>query len=297
MEASEMPRDLCRAGDAIVFNDVSFSYSNGFALSELSFTIRSGELALIMGPNGSGKTTVLKLMAGILKPSSGDVYLCGINTKRVKLSEVAKYVGYVPQNPWMAFFNNTVFNEIAYVARNIGLSKEEYEARVLEVSTWLNIAHLLQRSPHSLSEGEARRVSIAAAVTHDPSIVLLDEPTAGLDYLNKVDYVNIVQKAVLRRGRTVVMSSHDIDLLTLFPEAKVILLNNGRLSFNGYIRDLLSRAHLLLSNKLLPPAAIALSTYLNELLGIGAEGREASVEELIERTVLRKDVIGELICS
>ncbi|MEM1750456.1 MAG: ABC transporter ATP-binding protein [Desulfurococcaceae archaeon] len=291
-----MPRDLCKAGDAVVFKEVSFSYSNGFTLSDISFTIRSGELALIMGPNGSGKTTVLKLMAGMLKPLSGDVYLCGINTKRVKLSELARYVGYVPQNPWMAFFNNTVFNEITYVAKNTGLSKEEYEARVLEVSTWLNIAHLLQRSPYSLSEGEARRVSIAAAIIHDPSIVLLDEPTAGLDYLNKVDYVNIIQRVVLRRGRTVVMSSHDIDLLTMFPEAKVILLNNGRLSFNGYTRDLLSKAHLLFSNNLLLPAPIALSAYLNELLDIGVEGREASVEELIEKTVLRKDAIGELIC-
>ncbi len=290
-----MPRDLCRAEEAVVFKDVSFSYSNGFTLMDVSFTIRSGELALIMGPNGSGKTTVLKLMAGMLKPLSGDIYLCGIDTRRIKLSEAARYVGYVPQNPWMAFFNNTVFNEITYVARNTGLSKEEYEARALEVSSWLNIAHLLQRSPYSLSEGEARRVSIAAAIIHDPSVVLLDEPTAGLDYLNKIDYVNIVQKLVLRRGHTVIMSSHDVDLLTLFPEAKVILLNNGRLSFNGYIRDLLSRAHLLLSNNLLLPAPIALSTYLNELLGVG-EGSGASVEELVERTVLRKDVIGELIC-
>ncbi len=291
-----MPRDLCEAGDAVVFKEVSFSYSNGFALRDISFTIRSGELALIMGPNGSGKTTVLKLMAGMLKPLRGDIYLCGVNIRQVKLSEVAKHVGYVPQNPWMAFFNNTVFNEIAYVARNIGLSREEYEARVLEVSTWLNIAHLLQRSPYSLSEGEARRVAIAAAIVHDPSVVLLDEPIAGLDYLNKIDYVNVVRRVVLRRGRTVVMSSHDVDLLTMFPDAKVILLNNGRLSFSGRTRDLLSRAHLLLSNNLLPPASIALSTYLNELLGIGEGCGGASVEELVERTVLRKDVIGELIC-
>lgn len=183
--------------------DVKFGYEENKKLFDgLSVTVKSGQLLLVQGPNGSGKSTLLKLIVGLLRPQSGLILLNKVPVKNVDRNKI----GYVMQRAEDEFFCETVFDEVAFSARNFQL--DNVTERVKKAIHAVGLTdEVLDKSPFQLSEGEARRVSIACALVHEPWLLLLDEPLVGLDKVGK-DILRRILKGQKRSGRIVVVTSH-----------------------------------------------------------------------------------------
>lgn len=279
-------RDSCRHGAVLKAEDVWFRYEDRYVLRNVSLDIDQGEIVIVMGPNGAGKSTLLKIFSGILRPEKGDVYVCGYNTKNVSEGFLAKFIGYIHQNPWFHIFNPKVIDEITFTARNLGMDIQHIEKNVLDIATRLDIVDLLDRSPFTLSEGEVRRVVIASALVHNPAALLLDEPTAGLDYILKKNFIDMIKRINNHYRTTVVISTHDLDLLTLIPNSRLIVLANGEIIYDGSVREAIEFAEDLYRYGLGVPAEIELS----KRLGIDFEELQTFVDILLYMDKLR-DVI------
>lgn len=217
----------CRdKGIAISVQGLWHVYDNGVAaLKDVNLDICRGDFVAIVGGNGSGKTTLIKHFNGLLKPTKGKVYVLGKDTSKYSVAELAKYVGIVFQNPLHYFFRDNVYDEVMFTAKSMNIKNAE--ERVGEILKKLGLLHLVDRSPYEISAGEQRRVAIASVLVYNPEIIVLDEPTAGIDFKLKLDLLSILVD-VWRSGRTVVLTTHDIEFLAYAPVQKVIVLDRGR---------------------------------------------------------------------
>ena len=199
----------------IEFRNVSFRYPSGDApaFTRLSFFVAKGETACLSGENGSGKSTLLKIINGLLFPSEGEYFFAGERIDREKMKSTAfekdlhRKIGFVFQNPDVQLFNSSVFEELAFGPRQMGLSPEEVTRRVEDALALLDIARLRRRVPYSLSGGEKRRVALASVLTMNPSVWTLDEPETFLDAAGRewlADFLSELKAA----GKTVVLSTH-----------------------------------------------------------------------------------------
>ncbi len=280
--------------NAIEFKNVFFNYSSGFKIEDMSFKIGYGEVVVFLGANGSGKTTVLKLIAGLLKPVKGRVFVAGYDTLETPLSILARFIGYIPQSPWYMFSQETVYKEITFTSRNLGLPEDFYKRQALYIASWLGLVDKMDRTPFSLSEGEARRLAIASAVTHNPKIILLDEPTSALDYIGRKKFLEILND-LIDRGYTVVIATHDIDFTVKLGSPRVIVLNNGRIVFDGRTSDLYREQAILEDNNLIPPQITRLMNIIYSLSNDESIYCELSIENLIEYIVFNKKFLREKI--
>jgi energy-coupling factor transport system ATP-binding protein len=192
--------------------DVSFLYRDKEVLSNFSLSIGRREFIGITGENGAGKTTVLKIMAGLLKAKKGTVQVLGMNPSPKK---VFSKVGFLFQNPEYQIFERTVRDEVAFALRKKGLQEAEIEERVFDALESVGIGDLGERNPLTLSMGEKHRVALAAIIALDPEIIILDEPTSGLDYGNATRMLEKIKSL----GKTVVIASHDRELLEMCCDA------------------------------------------------------------------------------
>ncbi len=228
---------------AIEVKNVSFCYGVGSpfevkALSEISFKINHGENLGILGPTGSGKSTLVQLLNALLVPTEGEVLIDGLNTKERKNGKrIRELVGMVFQYPENQFFEDTVYDEVAFGARNLGLPPDEVDRRVRESIRLLGLPEkILRKSPFEISGGEKRKVAIASALVRKPKYLIFDEPLAGLDYPGS--------KALLRllgslRGRcSLIIVTHTLDELLGFID-KVLFLEEGKVKAFGNVLDLL----------------------------------------------------------
>jgi len=226
----------------ISVEELSFSYNGHRALSDVSLQIRQGEFVALMGRNGAGKTTLLMHLVGLLKPNQGRVRISGSNlpaaldTQQAAIDEIIRIVGYVPQNPNALLFSDTVREEIAFTRLNHRLPPVA-DTALLE---HLGLAAHADRYPRDLSVGERQRVAVAAILAAEPQILLLDEPTRGLDYQQKEALVAFleVEKA---RGRTIIMSTHDVELAARCAD-RVVLLGDGQIVVDGPARQVMSES-------------------------------------------------------
>ncbi len=280
---------------AIQLENVWFAYRAAPVIKNFSLEIKEGEILALLGPNGAGKTTVLKLITGILTPTKGRVLVAGLDTKRTPVSTLARHIGYVPQSPWVMFSRETVYDEITFTARNIGLPKGFYEKNALHIASWLGIEGLLNESPFSLSEGEARRVALAAALVHNPKILLLDEPTSALDLRGKKSLAQLLRTLHLKGGYSMVMATHDIDFLAELGNPRIIILNAGEKRFEGDLRTALHNTRVLEENMLEAPSWTAIATILSSLTGNRFEEPD-SIDDLVELVMLSKSVLRETLC-
>ncbi len=235
------------------------SASEALALSDVSFRVEDGEFVGLIGPTGSGKSTLIQHFNGLLKPSSGQVLVDGADiwAKGTSLRPLRQKVGLVFQFPEQQVFEETVRDDIAFGPKNLGLSGAEIEERVESARQMVGLPKdLLGRSPFELSGGQLRRVAIAGIVSMDPKVLVLDEPAAGLDPRGRDDVLNNVKK-MHESGMTVVLVSHNMEDVARLSE-RLLVLNRGRLVADGTPREIFSRSSFLKEIGLRPPVVVAL---------------------------------------
>lgn len=263
----------------IRFEKVSFGYSDGSAvIQNLSFRIEKGEFVALTGVNGAGKSTVLRLMNGLLKPLSGKVTSLGMDTSVTKVSLLAKKIGFLFQNPDRQICKNTVLEELAFAPRLAGISEEEVLKRCGEILTQFRLDG--SREPFTLSRGERQRVAFASLLAAKPELLLLDEPTTGLDYSECMQIMEAAQE-LNRQGTTIIMVCHDMEVVLDFA-SRMLCMADGQLVADGVPRELFRKTEVLERASLRPPQIIELSSALGgEYAGIDRE--EEMAQAVLER--------------
>jgi energy-coupling factor transport system ATP-binding protein len=224
---------------SIQIDRVRYSYGAHEALYDLSLEARAGEVLALMGRNGSGKTTLLKLLAGLLRPQAGALRVLGRDVARMEVAEVGQLVGYVPQNPRAMLFHDTLREELEFTLAARGAAPAS--GRAAQVETALErfgLAHRAGAYPRDLSGGEAQRAALAAILVAGPPVLLLDEPTRGLDAPAK-DRLGRLLRGLAGAGQTVVLATHDVELVAAFAD-RAALLGDGELVVEGPVREVLS---------------------------------------------------------
>jgi len=210
------------------------------ALRNISLKICEGEFVAIMGRNASGKTTLVKHFNGLLKPTEGDVIVNGVNTKGSTIADLAKKVGYVFQNPNDHLFADSVEQEIAFTLKNLGFKSEGMESMIDQVLERFDLTQYRHRYPRSLSGGEKQRVAFASILVAQPKIIILDEPTRGMEYRLKVELMRFLDE-YRENGNAVILVTQDVETVAEYGD-RVILLSEGRTVVDGSKREVLSRA-------------------------------------------------------
>ncbi|MCD6514265.1 MAG: ATP-binding cassette domain-containing protein [Candidatus Odinarchaeota archaeon] len=268
----------------IKVEDVWFTYKGNIqALRGISLEIRKGEYIGLLGQNGSGKTTLAKHLNGLLKPTKGKVYVFGLDTTKASVAELSNYVGYVFQNPDHMLFGKTIFEEVSFGLKNKGVPKEEWEERVKKVLADLDMSDVpLTKSPHFLSLGQRHRVAIADVLVLNPEVLILDEPTTGLDYKRCHQLMRTITKLNKELGKTIIVISHDIALLAEYVD-RIIILKDGKVLADGGTREILSQPDLLIQSNLIPPQITLLAQKLSD---IG-----------VPRDIIKSDELSHYVCN
>ena len=235
------------------------------ALEDVSLTIEDGELIGLLGHTGSGKTTLVQHLNGLLKPTSGRVVVDGldITEKDVSLLEVRRRVGLVFQYPEYQLFEETVAKDVAFGPKNLGLSEQEVDERVRYALQEVGLVYdeIAERSPFELSGGQMRRVAIAGVLAMRPGTLILDEPTAGLDPAGRRSILGMIRELHAAGGLTVVMVSHNMDDISSLA-TRLVVMSRGRMVLTGTPREVFQHRELLSSIGLGIPQAAELTQQL-----------------------------------
>lgn len=225
-----------------------YGYSKGTpfekgALKGVSVDFRKGEIVAVIGHTGSGKSTFLQHLNGLLKPDSGEVLFKGksIYESKKSLRDCRFNVGLCFQYPEQQLFESTVCKDIAFGPTNMGLTEEEIKKRVLSSIEYVGLGEeYLNKSPFDLSGGEKRRVAIAGVISMQPEVLILDEPTAGLDPLGKNNLLKLIKDYNQKTGNTVIFVSHNMDDVALVAD-RVIVMNDGEIALDGTVDEVYSQ--------------------------------------------------------
>jgi energy-coupling factor transporter ATP-binding protein EcfA2 len=232
-----LPRPASPTGSALVaLRDVSYSYNGHPALRGVNLEVRQGEFVALMGRNGSGKSTLLKQIVGLLKPDGGQVVVAGQDTRRAALNDIIRTVGYVPQHPGSLLFSETLAAEMAFTQHGHQLPPDSMRAQ--ELLSRLGLGDMAGRNPRDLSGGEQQRAALAAILVANPEVILLDEPTRGLDYIQKQTLATLLSE-LKREGRAIVMATHDVELAAACAD-RVVLLAEGQVVVDGPAREVMA---------------------------------------------------------
>ena len=212
---------------AIKITDLVHRYGENRGIDGLSLEIKHGELVAVIGENGSGKTTLSKHLNGLLKPTSGDVIVAGLNTKESTVTELANHAGLVFQNPDTMLFEETVEKEILFGLKNIGKKEEECDGLIDGILAEVGLSEKRKVFPRSMSRGERQRLAIACVTAMRPEIIILDEPTTGLDPLEAKRIMGILTR-LSRQGHTVIMVSHDMKIVKNYAQ-RIIKMADGKI--------------------------------------------------------------------
>lgn len=220
--------------------DIHFSYPDGTdALKGVNFQAQKGEFIGILGGNGSGKTTLLKILNGLLKPLKGKVYLAGEALESLGSDRFFTRVCTMFQNPDDQLFAPTVRQDISFGPQNMQLTQEEVQRRVDYAITCAGIFEFADKSIHSLSYGQKKRVCLAGVLAMGPEVILLDEPTASLDPMGVSSIMHLLKDMNIKNGVTMIMATHSVDLVPLFID-RAIILDKGRIVKEGSAEDVFS---------------------------------------------------------
>lgn len=211
----------------------SFRYPDGtIAISGIAIDIKKGEFAGVLGSNGSGKTTLLKIMDGLIKDIKGIVHLDGVDIRKLSPKDIYRKVGLVFQNPEEQLFAPTVFDDVSFGPLNMGFPEEETARMVREALRDVEMEAYAAKSIHNLSFGQKKRICIAGLLAMGHEILLLDEPTAGLDPMGEFRMMNLLKRLNKEKGVTIVMATHSVDLVPLFLD-NLYILSKGSVTRGG----------------------------------------------------------------
>ena len=272
---AELERES-KYGDIIIeVKDLEHVYPNGKkALEGADLQIREGEFLAVLGHNGSGKTTLVKHLNGLLMPTAGVVSVNGKDTKNTTIFEIGKDVGFVFQNPDHQIFADTVYEEVAFSPKIRGCSIEETDRRVKEALKAVDLEGYEKEDPFSLSKGERQRVAVASILSAKPKVIILDEPTTGLDYKEQKIMMELIKK-LNEEGHTIIIITHTMWVVSEYAH-KVAVVKDGEVSMYGSTREIFKREEELLDAFLKVPHIVSLSNKLGNTI--------LSVEEMVRCT-------------
>ncbi len=256
----------------VEFKEVRYRYplSDYEVLKGVTFEIKRGDKVALIGTNGSGKTTILKHMNGLLKPYSGNVFIDGVNTRSVKVSDLARKVGMVFQNPNQQLFAQTCWEEVTFAMRNFRFPEEEISKRAEAALKSFGLWNYRNESPFLLSAGEKKRLGLASVFVYEPKVLVMDEPTSGQDVAQKKKIGELIQSF---KGDAVIVSTHDLDFVARYFE-RVLIVEDGRLAADGQVREIFYDGSLEKFG-LLEPQVVTISK------GLGFRDNPLTVEDLV----------------
>lgn len=272
----------------IDFKNVCFSYTSGAqSISDLSFHINKGEFVAIAGENGAGKTTTSKLINGLLKPESGSVVTSGMDTAKTPVSKIAAHAGFLFQNPDRQLCCKNVEEEIKFSLSLVtALSDKEKEERTKQMLDMLSLDG--KSEVFALSRGERQKAALASVLASQPEILILDEPTTGLDYKECKVIMDFVKKLNKEKGTTVVMVCHDMEVVLDYAD-RVIAMAAGRIIDDAPVKEIFRKKQVLEYASLVPPQIIELA------LGLGGKFDGCTTAEEMTQTIKQMKEGGESI--
>lgn len=220
----------------INLSHINYNYEEVSALNDISLEIYAGELIFFTGPNGCGKSTLFKLLNGLIFPTKGEYYFDNKKIDKNTLQDnmfaknFHKRIGYIFQNPDVQLFNATVYDEIAFGPRQMNLNEEIIHQRINELLIYLNIQHLQDRPPYHLSGGEQKKVPLAAILALNPDVLMIDEPLNGLDNKTRQWFKEFLMDFI-KANKTILISTHEQELLSL-PHSRIIKFNDKHTILN-----------------------------------------------------------------
>ena len=247
-DVGEQPADLVR------FENISFWYEKGAeVLHNITMNINRGDVIAVLGPNGAGKTTLVKHAIGLLKPKTGQVLVNGVDTRKQSVAQIASTLGYVFQSPSHMLFAPTVQEELAFGPTNLHHDPQDIEKEVQEAIEIVNLKGRENDPPLALSFGQQKRVSIAAILAMRSRILVMDEPTAGQDYKNYMDFMDAILQ--IPSFEAILFITHDIDLAVIYAN-RVLLVNDGRIAADGPPDEVLGNFELLRASRVVPTSLL-----------------------------------------
>ncbi len=253
--------------------NVHFSYtSEKEILSGINLEICHGEFIGILGANGSGKTSLIKLFNGLNKPTTGKIKVFGEDVSKEKNTSLSRKVGYVFQNPDHQIFCQTVEDEVSFGPSLFGLSKKEVEKRVEESLEAVNLNQFRESDPFSLTKGQRQRLAVASVLASRPEIIILDEPTTGLDYLEVRSLMSLIAK-LNQKGYTIIMVTHAVWVAVEYAN-RLLIMKDGNIIEDGATREVLGKEEKLKASSIKLPPLIKLSNQLGATL--------LNIEEFLE---------------
>ncbi len=251
-------------GNSIIsISDLKHVYPGGFqAINNINFDIREREFIAILGHNGSGKTTLAKHLNGLLTPTEGTVVVAGKNTQKSSIFEIGEDIGYVFQNPDHQIFADTVYEEVSFSPRIRGCSDEEIQSRVGEALKAVGLEGYEKEDPFCLTKGNRQRVAVASILSARPKVIILDEPTTGLDYKEQKKMMSLI-KQLNENGHTIIMITHTMWVVSEYAH-KVAVIDKGELVMFGPAREIFAREKELLNCHLKTPNIVSFSNQLGK---------------------------------
>ena len=267
----------------IQVKNVYFSYLSGDqVLNGINLDIMPGDYLAVIGQNGSGKTTLVKHFNGLLKPVKGQVLVKGQDTSRTQVSDLSHYIGYCFQNPDHQIFNSTVYKEAAFGPTNMGFEANKVKVYTEDALAMVGLTGLKEAYPYNLGKGERQKLALASIIAMQPEILIIDEPTTGLDWLTGKEMIKLLAK-INQAGKTVVVITHDMELVAENVPQTVVLYK-GHILLKGQTKDVLTQSELLRKTYLKPPQ---ITLFTQEFRSYNFPGEILTVEDAIQAIKIR----------
>ncbi len=274
--------------EVVSIRDLNYSYPDGtVALEDINITIEEGEKIAIIGQNGAGKTTLFLHLNGIIKSCDNNVVIFGKDIGQMKSKERIEKVGVVFQDPDDQLFMPTIFDDVAFGPINMGLDEDEVKRRVRSALATVGLTGFEDRVPHHLSYGQKKRAALAAVLSMEPRILVLDEPTANLDPMNRASLIELINDLNRDKGITTIVAMHDVNAVSQLADRIYVL--NKRMVADGPPTEIFMDFDLLRENNLDAPDVFKLFNVLS-CFGFNCESLPLSIDEAVE--VLTKTIEG-----
>lgn len=222
----------------------------------LDFVVNKGDRIVILGPNGTGKTTLLSHILGLLKPVDGQISVFGVNPFK-EFKHIRKKIGVVFQNVDEQIIGPTVYDDIAFSLRNEGMNKESVKDKVKSIAETLGIVHILGKIPHYLSGGQKKKVALAGALAMSPELLIMDEPFDGLDPKSKKEMIDLINVLNRDMGVTTIITTHDVNIVNYIADL-IYIINKGHIVSSGRPEHIFRQADVITEANLEPPILIQL---------------------------------------